>query len=164
MTTLAANVHLQYPPLNISCNSSLTTLLIVVGGILPTAANGPTTNGMFWMLIVHSIPSQLTKVARGIVGFGAGGEHPASSISASEAANEHTLKHRGPVFILVTNLPRFWRSLRIDCIHHRPQCRRGTTSLHNLACMYGNRMYLASHNLLLSSKNAQFKTLPSRNN
>ena len=34
-----------------------------------------------------------------------GGEYPAASTSASEAANEHTLKHRGPVFILVTNLP-----------------------------------------------------------
>lgn len=44
-------------------------------------------------------------VARGIVGFGTGGEYPASSTSASEAANEHTLKQRGPIFILVTNLP-----------------------------------------------------------
>lgn len=33
------------------------------------------------------------------------GEYPASSTSASEAANEHTLKSRGPIFILVTNLP-----------------------------------------------------------
>jgi MFS family permease len=52
-----------------------------------------------------AFPSRLTKVARGIVGFGAGGEYPASSTSASEAANEHTLKNRGPIFILVTNLP-----------------------------------------------------------
>jgi MFS family permease len=44
-------------------------------------------------------------VSRGIVGFGTGGEYPASSTSASEAANEHTLKQRGPIFILVTNLP-----------------------------------------------------------
>ncbi|KAJ4419954.1 Plasma membrane permease, mediates uptake of glycerophosphoinositol and glycerophosphocholine [Gnomoniopsis sp. IMI 355080] len=46
-------------------------------------------------------------LARGIVGFGTGGEYPASSTSASEAANEHhaTSKRRGPVFILVTNLP-----------------------------------------------------------
>lgn len=72
-----------------------TTLLIVVGGILGTAANGVTINGMFWMLTV----------ARGVTGFGTGGEYPASSTSASEAANAHTLKHRGPVFILVTNLP-----------------------------------------------------------
>lgn len=33
------------------------------------------------------------------------GEYPASSTSASEAANQHSLKFRGPLFILVTNLP-----------------------------------------------------------
>jgi MFS family permease len=73
----------------------LTTLMIVLGGIMATAAHGITVQGMFWMLII----------SRGIVGFGTGGEYPASSTSASEAANEHTLKHRGPIFILVTNLP-----------------------------------------------------------
>ena len=72
-----------------------TTLMIVIGGILATAAHGVTINGMFWMMTV----------ARGIVGFGTGGEYPASSTSASEAANEHAPKNRGPVFILVTNLP-----------------------------------------------------------
>lgn len=62
-------------------------------------------------------------ISRGIIGFGVGGElitlcyisfvadelfkgeYPASSTSASEAANEHALKKRGPIFILVTNLP-----------------------------------------------------------
>lgn len=44
-------------------------------------------------------------VARGMIGFGTGGEYPASSTSASEAANEHSLQSRGPIFILVTNLP-----------------------------------------------------------
>ena len=73
----------------------MTTLMIVLGGILATASHGVTTLGMFWMLTV----------ARGIVGFGTGGEYPASSTSASEAANEHTPKARGPIFILVTNLP-----------------------------------------------------------
>jgi hypothetical protein len=34
--------------------------MIVVGGILATAAHGVTINGMFWMMTV----------ARGIVGFG----------------------------------------------------------------------------------------------
>ena len=72
-----------------------TTLMIVVGGILGTAAHGITIDGMFWMLTI----------ARGVVGFGTGGEYPASSTSASEAANEYTLKRRGPIFILVTNLP-----------------------------------------------------------
>lgn len=73
----------------------VTTLMIVLGGILATASHGITTLGMFWMLTV----------SRGIVGFGTGGEYPASSTSASEAANEHTPKQRGPIFILVTNLP-----------------------------------------------------------
>jgi MFS family permease len=73
----------------------LTTLCIVIGGILATASHGVTIDGMFWMLTV----------SRGIVGFGAGGEYPASSTSASESANEHVPKNRGPIFILVTNLP-----------------------------------------------------------
>ena len=73
----------------------ITTIMIVVGGILGTASNGTTIIGMFWMMTV----------ARGITGFGTGGEYPASSTSASEAANEHRLKQRGPIFILVTNLP-----------------------------------------------------------
>ncbi|OQD77916.1 hypothetical protein PENDEC_c002G01153 [Penicillium decumbens] len=72
-----------------------TTVMIVVGGILATASHGVTINGMFWMMTV----------ARGIVGFGAGGEYPASSTSASEAANDLTPKHRGPAFIMVTNFP-----------------------------------------------------------
>ncbi|CAF9941865.1 MAG: Plasma membrane permease, mediates uptake of glycerophosphoinositol and glycerophosphocholine [Alectoria fallacina] len=72
-----------------------TTAMIVIGGILATASHGITINGMFWMMTV----------SRGIVGFGTGGEYPASSTSASEAANEFTLKRRGPIFILVTNLP-----------------------------------------------------------
>ena len=58
----------------------LTTMMIVLGGILATASSGHTIDGMFWMMTV----------ARGIVGFGTGGEYPASSTSASEAANEHT--------------------------------------------------------------------------
>ena len=73
----------------------ITTLLIVIGGILSAGASGPSTLGMFWMLTV----------ARGITGFGVGGEYPASSTSASEAANERALANRGPVFVLVTNLP-----------------------------------------------------------
>ena len=72
-----------------------TTAMIVVGGILATASSGHTIDGMFWMLTI----------SRGVTGFGTGGEYPASSTSASEAANEHTLKQRGPIFILVTNLP-----------------------------------------------------------
>lgn len=73
----------------------VTTMMIVIGGILGTAANGYTIHGFFWMLTV----------ARGITGFGTGGEYPASSTSASEAANSSHLSQRGPIFILVTNLP-----------------------------------------------------------
>ncbi|KAG7700891.1 hypothetical protein KL951_001006 [Ogataea haglerorum] len=71
-----------------------TTSMIVIGTILATAAHGTTTEGMFWMMIV----------ARGITGFGVGGEYPASSTAASESTNEATRK-RGGLFILVTNLP-----------------------------------------------------------
>ncbi|KAL7790802.1 major facilitator superfamily domain-containing protein [Trichoderma ceciliae] len=73
----------------------ITTLLIVFGGVLATAAHGVTIDGMFWMLTV----------ARGVVGFGVGGEYPAASTSSSEAANERVLSKRGPIFILITNLP-----------------------------------------------------------
>ncbi|KAK0384865.1 hypothetical protein NLU13_7343 [Sarocladium strictum] len=59
-----------------------TTTLIVLGGILATASNGVTVSGLFWMMT-----------------------YPASSTSASEASNEHALNKRGPIFILVTNLP-----------------------------------------------------------
>jgi hypothetical protein len=37
--------------------------MIVLGGILATASNGVTIDGMFWMMTI----------CRGIVGFGAGG-------------------------------------------------------------------------------------------
>lgn len=41
-----------------------TTLFLVLGIVLSTAANGTSATGMFWMLII----------ARGIAGVGAGGE------------------------------------------------------------------------------------------
>ncbi|SPO25471.1 related to GIT1 - Glycerophosphoinositol transporter also able to mediate low-affinity phosphate transport [Ustilago trichophora] len=76
---------------------SVTTTLLVLGAIFATAAypvDGKPEN-MFWWLTV----------ARGCVGVGVGGEYPASSTSASEAANERLgKKHRSQVFILVTNL------------------------------------------------------------
>ncbi|KAI0778525.1 general substrate transporter [Trametes elegans] len=72
-----------------------TTLLIVIGATIGTAAHGAhgSVAGLFWCLTI----------ARGITGVGVGGEYPASSTSASEAANEKVLKQRGPVFIMVTN-------------------------------------------------------------
>ncbi len=72
-----------------------TTAMVVVGGILGTVSYGILIDGMFWMMTI----------SRGIVEFGAGGEYPASSTSVSEAANEVTVKNRGPVFILVTKIP-----------------------------------------------------------
>lgn len=73
----------------------LTSSMIILGLALSAGASGVTVSGMFWMLTV----------ARGITGFGTGGEYPASSTSASESANAYTLKRRGSIFILVTNLP-----------------------------------------------------------
>ncbi|KAF8507150.1 MFS general substrate transporter [Russula emetica] len=72
-----------------------TTLVIVLGATLGTAAHGyhDSAKGLFWFLTF----------ARGITGIGVGGEYPASSTSASEAANEQMLSRRGPVFIMVTN-------------------------------------------------------------
>ncbi|KAL1749087.1 major facilitator superfamily domain-containing protein [Schizophyllum fasciatum] len=72
-----------------------TTLMIILGGILGTAAHGAhgSVAGLFWFLTI----------ARGITGVGVGGEYPASSTSASEAANERSISQRGPLFIMVTN-------------------------------------------------------------
>ncbi|KAJ3812247.1 MFS Git1p-like glycerophosphoinositol permease [Lentinula aff. lateritia] len=70
-----------------------TTALIVFGAILATAAHASTPAGLFWFLTV----------ARGITGVGVGGEYPAGSTSASEAANERSPKNRGPIFVMVTN-------------------------------------------------------------
>ncbi|KAF8884334.1 MFS Git1p-like glycerophosphoinositol permease [Infundibulicybe gibba] len=72
-----------------------TTALIVLGATLGTAAHGAggSPAGLFWFLTF----------ARGITGIGVGGEYPASSTSASEAANEKTVKYRGPIFVMVTN-------------------------------------------------------------
>lgn len=72
-----------------------TTTIIAGGGILGTVSYGVLINSMFWMMTI----------SRGIVGFGTGGEYLASLTSASEGANEFTVKNRGPVFILVTKLP-----------------------------------------------------------
>jgi len=72
-----------------------TTIFIALGSLIGTAAHGAngSVDGLFWCLTF----------ARGITGVGVGGEYPAGSVSASEAANERVLKNRGPVFIMVTN-------------------------------------------------------------
>ncbi|EPE06615.1 metabolite transport [Ophiostoma piceae UAMH 11346] len=97
----------------------VTTMMIVVGGILATAAHGTTLMGMFWMLTI----------SRGIVGFGTGGEYPASSTSASEAANERHPTKRGPIFILVTNLPLSFGGPLAICIFMVVLCAAGTNHL-----------------------------------
>lgn len=71
------------------------TLFLVIGTILCAASHGSTVPGMFWMLTVM----------RGVTGFGIGAEYPCSSVSANEAANEHSEKRRGGIMVLVTNLP-----------------------------------------------------------
>lgn len=72
----------------------LTTLLIVLGAVLATAASGSTVDRMMWMMTI----------ARGITGVGVGGEYPASSVSAMEVANESMQRQRGPIFVYSTNL------------------------------------------------------------
>ncbi|KAL3711283.1 hypothetical protein TMatcc_005081 [Talaromyces marneffei ATCC 18224] len=54
------------------------TALLVLGVALATAAHGKSDLGMFWMMIV----------ARGVAGFGAGGEYPVCAANATEASDE----------------------------------------------------------------------------
>ena len=81
-----------------------TTLLIVLGATLGTAAHGAhgSAKGLFWFL---TFARGLTGIVRTFdTGFksssslyqGVGGEYPASSTSASEAANEQMPSKRGP--------------------------------------------------------------------
>ncbi|SCU81964.1 LANO_0B04698g1_1 [Lachancea nothofagi CBS 11611] len=71
------------------------TVMLVGGSALCAASHGTTVQGMFWMLTVM----------RGVTGFGIGAEYPCCSVSANEAANEHSEKRRGGIMVLVTNLP-----------------------------------------------------------
>ncbi|KAI0076810.1 MFS Git1p-like glycerophosphoinositol permease [Panus rudis PR-1116 ss-1] len=73
-----------------------TTLIIVIGATLGTAAHGAhgSAQGLFWFLTF----------SRGLTGIGVGGEYPASSTGASEAANEKMIKQRGPILVMVTEL------------------------------------------------------------
>ncbi|KAK5717066.1 hypothetical protein LTR15_008954 [Elasticomyces elasticus] len=73
-----------------------TTIILVGGIILSTAANGTSPTGLFWMLIV----------ARGIAGLGAGGEYPVSGAGALEATDENAglRKYRGFMFAMLADL------------------------------------------------------------
>ncbi|KZT64586.1 MFS general substrate transporter [Daedalea quercina L-15889] len=70
------------------------TLVILLGGILCTAACGirRNTSGMLWLI----------KVARGIVGVGIGGIYPSTSMIAIDTAKDRTNDH-GRAFLLMTN-------------------------------------------------------------
>lgn len=72
----------------------VSTLSIVVGVILFTAAHASTLTGFFWFLTI----------ARGLTGLGVGGEYCSSSSTAIEAADARNVKTRAFTFIMVTNL------------------------------------------------------------
>ncbi|CAN8102019.1 unnamed protein product [Discula destructiva] len=73
-----------------------TTAFLVLGIVLSAAANGNTTEGMLWMLII----------ARGVAGIGAGGEYPVAGAGAAEATDESDKyrKHRGFMFAMLADL------------------------------------------------------------
>ena len=73
-----------------------TTVLLVLGIVLSSAAHGSSPTGMFWMLVV----------ARGIAGVGAGGEYPVSGAGAIESSDEDQSyrKHRGFMFAMLADL------------------------------------------------------------
>jgi len=56
---------------------TITTLFIVIGGILGTVAHAPSAVGFFWFITV----------ARGMVGYGAGGEYPAASTAVRHSSS-----------------------------------------------------------------------------
>jgi MFS family permease len=74
----------------------LTTLLLVLGITLSTAASGTHPTGMFWMLVI----------ARGVAGVGAGGEYPVSGAGAAEATDEGApyRAKRGFAFAMLADL------------------------------------------------------------
>jgi MFS family permease len=71
------------------------TMFLILGIVLATAAHGNGQLGMFWMMIV----------ARGIAGFGAGGEYPTCGTSSAEASDEgsNVRKRRGSLVALATD-------------------------------------------------------------
>jgi MFS family permease len=71
------------------------TIFLILGIVLATASHGKDQLGMFWMMIV----------ARGIAGFGAGGEYPTCGTSSAEASDEslRVRKWRGILVALATD-------------------------------------------------------------
>ncbi|KAB8416349.1 hypothetical protein FH972_024869 [Carpinus fangiana] len=69
------------------------TGFLVLGIVLATAASGNSENGMFWMMII----------ARGIAGFGAGGEYPTCGSGSAEAADEtEFVRRKRGILVAVT--------------------------------------------------------------
>ncbi|OQU97322.1 hypothetical protein CLAIMM_03268 [Cladophialophora immunda] len=66
------------------------TFFLVLGIVLATAAHGTTQLGMFWMMIV----------ARGVAGFGAGGEYPTCGTGSAEASDESEYVRRRRGFLV----------------------------------------------------------------
>lgn len=71
------------------------TFFLILGIVLATAAHGKDQLGLFWMMIV----------ARGIAGFGAGGEYPVCGTNAAEASDEslQVRRRRGILVALATD-------------------------------------------------------------
>jgi len=71
------------------------TIFLILGIVLATASHGKDRLGLFWMVIV----------ARGIAGFGAGGEYPVCGTSAAEASDEseQVRKRRGILVAMSTD-------------------------------------------------------------
>lgn len=71
------------------------TFFLILGIVLATASHGKDQLGMFWMMIV----------ARGIAGFGAGGEYPVCGTNAAEASDENVQvqRRRGILVALATD-------------------------------------------------------------
>ncbi|KAK1984887.1 major facilitator superfamily domain-containing protein [Colletotrichum cereale] len=73
----------------------LTTLFLVLGIVIATAAHGVTVEGMFWMMVI----------GRGVAGVGAGGEYTVCTSQALECADstEAMRRRRGMLVAVSTN-------------------------------------------------------------
>ncbi|KAJ5909228.1 hypothetical protein N7495_001910 [Penicillium taxi] len=72
-----------------------TSSIVVIGTLMSTVA-----------LSIHPIHNMLwySVIARGIAGFGMGGEYPPSAAAGIEETNERMKKYRGPMFVSFTTL------------------------------------------------------------
>lgn len=68
----------------VSSSPAIFASFLILGIVLAMASHGKDQLGMFWMMIV----------ARGIAGFGAGGEYPVCGTNAAEASDENVQVQR----------------------------------------------------------------------